>query len=297
MGVPVTWSRVAPILRRLDGHGHLRYNIAVMRVGIRPPAGIPAHGVIPMLWPLLWFIITLLPMIWLNRWISRHLQGLGLLLSGSPNAAVVFYFVVMLPGILVHELSHWATARLLGLRTGKITLGPARSGAKVRLGAVRIARADPLRESLVGLAPLLAGSGLILLIGQIVFNLRQLTQAFVLGDAAWFFQTLAGNIKTPDFWIWLYLIFALSNAMLPSESDRRAWLPLGIFLGVGIIVLVIIGWSPAIPPALLDRAIGLVGYLDLAFVITLAADLIFMGLIAGSEALIGWLTGSRVRYS
>ncbi|MGQ9518013.1 MAG: hypothetical protein ACUVT1_12170, partial [Anaerolineae bacterium] len=70
-----------------------------------------------MLWPLLWFIVTLLPMIWLNRWISRHLQGLGLLLSGSPNAAVVFYFVVMLPGILVHELSHLLLAKLLGVRT------------------------------------------------------------------------------------------------------------------------------------------------------------------------------------
>ena len=32
----------------------------------------------------------------------------------------------------------------------------------------------------------------------------------------------------PDFLLWFYLAFAVSSTMLPSASDRRAWLPLGL---------------------------------------------------------------------
>jgi hypothetical protein len=34
----------------------------------------------------------------------------------------------------------------------------------------------------------------------------------------------------PDFWLWFYLALVVSSTMLPSESDRRAWLPLGLIL-------------------------------------------------------------------
>jgi sorbitol-specific phosphotransferase system component IIBC len=46
-----------------------------------------------------------------------------------------------------------------------------------------------------------------------------------------------------DFFLWFYLAFAVSSTMMPSESDRHSWLPLGlwtagllalgIFAGVG----------------------------------------------------------------
>jgi hypothetical protein len=33
-----------------------------------------------------------------------------------------------------------------------------------------------------------------------------------------------------DFWLWFYLAFTISSTMLPSASDRRAWLPVGLVL-------------------------------------------------------------------
>ena len=35
--------------------------------------------------------------------------------------------------------------------------------------------------------------------------------------------------KVPDFLLWFYLTFAISSTMMPSESDRHAWLPLGLW--------------------------------------------------------------------
>jgi len=250
-----------------------------------------------MLVPLLWLAGALIPLVFLNRWLSRHIQGLGLLVTGSPNIAILFYFILLLPGIVIHELSHWLMARLLGLKTGQINLRPAKAGAgKIRLGSVRVAQADPLRESLVGLAPLLAGCGLLLLIGAWVFDLHALSQAFILRDAGRFFSVLGASVHVPDFWIWLYAIFSISNAMLPSESDRRAWLPLGIFLAAVGAVLLLAGWTPNLPASAVDGIRGGVEYLTTAFLLTLAVDLVCMLFFGGLELALARLTGRRLQY-
>jgi hypothetical protein len=38
--------------------------------------------------------------------------------------------------------------------------------------------------------------------------------------------------QTPDFYLWFYLAFTVSSTMMPSESDRHAWLELVISVAV-----------------------------------------------------------------
>jgi anaerobic C4-dicarboxylate transporter len=51
-------------------------------------------------------------------------------------------------------------------------------------------------------------------------------------------------IGQPDFWLWFYLIFAVSNTMLPSASDRRAWLPLILVMVILLGMVLFIGIGP-----------------------------------------------------
>ena len=99
--------------------------------------------------PFVWLAVTLVPLLLLKRWINRHVQGLSLLLVGDNDLAMFLYFVLFLPGILLHELSHWLMAKLLGVRTGKISIWPSkrRAGRQMRLGSVKVGRADPVRNS------------------------------------------------------------------------------------------------------------------------------------------------------
>ena len=32
-----------------------------------------------------------------------------------------------------------------------------------------------------------------------------------------------------DFFLWFYFVFTVSSTMMPSESDRHSWLPLGLW--------------------------------------------------------------------
>ena len=255
--------------------------------------------------PLIWLAATLVPLFLMKRWINRHIQGLGLLLIGDNETAMLLYFVLLLPGIIIHELSHWLAAKLLGVRTGKITLWPSkRRGNQMRMGSVKVGRTDPFRGSLIGLAPLISGSFAILIIGQLILGLGDLGEVLVMGDWGQIWESLLVHLQAPDFWLWLYLIFAVSNAMLPSETDREPWRPVLLFMCLAALFFLLTGWarqdfgelSRAVPEVLANVSLTSASYLAYAFSLTVVADAIFIAIIAVFEALVSRLTGKRVEY-
>jgi hypothetical protein len=251
----------------------------------------------PFIWVILAFIILLL----FQRWIHTHLHGLSLLLTGRPERAVYLYALVLFPGVLLHEFSHWLTATLLGIRTGKFSLIPQRQNdGSITLGYVEYYKGSslgPIRESLVGGAPLLAGTAVILLISYAVLDVTRLALAVQTGHIDNLYLALDELLATPYFWLWLYLLFAIGNAMMPSPSDRRAW---PAFLGISaavVLVLYLLGFTEALLDGLAGPVTIAFSYLGIAFTITIVVDLIFMALITILEKVIGRLRGVSVVYN
>lgn len=238
--------------------------------------------------PLIALVATILPLLWAKRWITRHLQELSWLWTGDADAALIIYFVIVLPGVVLHELSHWLMAWALGVPVRKLSLGPVRKGrgSRVSLGSVRVGSVDPVRSSLIGLAPLLGGSAVILLIGYLVLHVDKVARAMTSGGGAGMLEGLEQLAQAGDLGLWLYLIFAISNAMLPSESDMEAIRPVLIFLGLVAAVVLLVAGVPAIPDAIVQGVNVLAGYLASAFGLTLAVDLVFIVIIL----LLLWLT-------
>ncbi len=88
-----------------------------------------------------------------------------------------------------------------------------------------------IRDSLVGVAPFVAGTAVLLLVSYMVFDVEALGRVWASHGWGGFFKTVALLPQTPDFWLWLYIIFAVSNAMMPSAADRQPWLLAGIYVG------------------------------------------------------------------
>jgi hypothetical protein len=233
----------------------------------------------------------------MQRWLSKHLYGVGLLLSGSHDVAILVYFVLLLPGVLAHELSHWVTAKLLRVPVGKIMIGPShKRGEVTRLGSVSMSRTDPLRASLIGLAPLVTGSVLILIIAYYVFGLsvpEELSASLLPGNL----PAIVGSYLTvPNFWLWVYLVFALSNAMLPSESDRQAWLTLALYGCVAVVVLYGLGLLQEISSPLSAFLLKGLNYLTFAFLLTIIVDAVVIVVIVIIERVVMTVTGKQVEY-
>ncbi|MFQ5400293.1 MAG: hypothetical protein ACE5E7_11930 [Anaerolineae bacterium] len=250
--------------------------------------------------PLIWFAFTLPILLLLQRWIHTHLHGLSLLLMGKPQRAVVLYAIVLLPGVILHELSHWLAATFLGVRTGAFSVLPrTQADGTVQLGYVEYYKGrslGPIRESLIGGAPLLSGTAVILAISLRVFGVPSLTQAIQSGNIDELAIAFGELVNINDFFVWLYLLFAISNAMMPSRSDRRAWPAFLLVMAVVAIALYALGIQRVIFASLANAAALVFSHLGLAFTMAISVDLLFMLVIAALEGVIGRFKGVNVVY-
>lgn len=242
--------------------------------------------------PFVWFAGSLIPLVLLERWIHRHLQGATLLLTGDPEVAVLLYALPLLPGVLLHEVSHALAGLLVGARVGRISILPARSEGRIQLGFVPVEATGPVRTALIGLAPLVTGCLALLLIGARGLRLGAMSAALAAGDWAGALAGLDEAIHAPDAGVWAYLCFAISNTMLPSRSDMRAWPIIVVFLALVAGVVFLLGLGPSLAAPLSDA----LRWLAIACGLTFLVDLPFAGLIFGAEKVLERVKGMKVEY-
>jgi hypothetical protein len=178
----------------------------------------------------LWFTLTLLPLVILQRLLHHEIQAVLLIATRNSQLTVGLFSILFLPGVFLHELSHFVLAKVLQVPTGKASLIPkSLPNGRLRMGYVEIAQTDIIRDSLIGLAPLVAGSLFIAYAGLNRLGLGTLVNVLANGQFELFWIGLTYLPQMNDFPLWFYLVFAVSSTMMPSESDRHAWLPLGLW--------------------------------------------------------------------
>jgi hypothetical protein len=187
----------------------------------------------------LWFILMLLPLVILQRLLHREIQAVLLIITRSPQLTVGLFSFLFLPGVILHELSHFVMAKLLRVQTGKISLIPkSLPDGRLQMGYVETTQTDIVRDSLIGIAPLVAGSLFIAYAGLNRMGLSILLAVLANGQTELFWAGLKLLPQVNDFLLWFYLAFTVSSTMMPSESDRHAWLPLGLWTA-GLLALAI----------------------------------------------------------
>jgi hypothetical protein len=178
----------------------------------------------------LWFILTLLPLVVLQRLLHREMQVVFLLLTRSHRASVILFSLIFLPGVFLHELSHFLTAKLLRVPTGRFSLIPKPlPNGNIRMGYVEVGRADIVRDSLIGIAPLVSGSLFLAFAGMERLGFGTLLDVLANGQFDLFWKGLTLLPQMDNFALWFYLAFVVSSMMMPSESDRHSWMQLGLW--------------------------------------------------------------------
>jgi hypothetical protein len=235
------------------------------------------------------------PLIISQRALHRELQYVFLLLTRRAEVAIVIFSLIFLPGVVLHELSHFIMAKLLRVRTGNFSIIPHRIGnGRLRMGYVETAQADVVRDALIGFAPLLTGGLFVGYAGNVKLGLNSLWSSLVAADMGQLMAAVEIVLARPDFWLWFYLTVAVSSTMMPSSSDRRAWLPLLI----AIVFLIGIGLLFGLGPYLMEvlgiplnnglRATAVV------FGISIGVQIVVLLPTLGIRKLLTRLTGMRV---
>ncbi len=194
---------------------------------------------------LLWFVFALLPLVILQRLLHREIQAVFLIISRSPEFTIAFFSIIFLPGVLLHEFSHYLMAVLLGVPAARFSLSPQiLPNGRLQLGYVETGRTDVFRDSLIGAAPIIAGGAFVAYVAVAHMDLLPIWGVLrnYQWNLVWLGITLLPQVK--DFPLWFYLAFTVSSTMLPSDSDRHAWLPLALIVAVLIGLAVLAGAGP-----------------------------------------------------
>lgn len=188
----------------------------------------------PYLDGLVWTMALLLALAIVQRALHREIQAVFLLLTRHPTLTQVLFALLFLPGVFLHEFSHFLAAKLLGVRTGRFSIIPqAQPDGKLRLGYVETASGGALRDALIGVAPLISGCLFLAFATIHRLHILPLWDMLRAGQLSLFWLGVRLLPQTSgDFWLWFYLTIAVSSTMLPSASDRRAWLPVGIAIAL-----------------------------------------------------------------
>lgn len=168
----------------------------------------------------LFFLIQLFLLAPLTRYSSSYFLRLFYSVTGSEKGAIILFSLIFFPGTLVHELAHWLMAKLLLVHTSGMEFIPQVQGDAIKLGSVSIAKTDPLRRLLIGVAPVIVGLSILLGALSVVRD---------------YFQTLSSF----PWWIWLilgYLVLVIASTMFSSRKDLEG--ALGVVISFGIVLLI-----------------------------------------------------------
>jgi hypothetical protein len=187
-------------------------------------------------------LVCLLLFLVVQRWLHREIQAVLLILTGRQDVVIGLFSLLFLPGVLLHEGSHYLAACLLGVKTGRFSVLPQRlPNGRLRLGYVETAQTNIIKDALIGAAPLFSGGAALIYLGIFRLGFLSLGQFVQAGEWQNLWRALPDLPRQPDFWLWAYLAFTISSTMLPSASDRRAWLPIGLALAVLFGLLAAVG--------------------------------------------------------
>ncbi len=207
----------------------------------------------------------LMPLVFLQRLLHREIQSVILLLTRNRQLTIGLFSVLFFPGVSLHELSHFLMAKILGVRTRGFSLIPRPlSDGRLQMGYVETEQTDVLRDSLVGLAPLVAGTLFVAYAGIYQMRVHTLWNVLHDGQVELFWMGLGLLSEIPDFYLWFYLTFAVASTMLPSESDRLSWLPLGLWIAALLALAIFAGageWMLANLAPFLDNLLSSVALL------------------------------------
>lgn len=159
-------------------------------------------------------------------------------------------------------------AEVLGVRTGEFSFVPEiLENNKIKAGSLKIAKTDPFRQTIIGLAPIFVGL-------TIIFSLTNFILLPIISKILFLFSI------TNLFLLFVVccLLFVVSNTMFSSKKDLEAVLFPLVFIAIITGALWLGGFKISLSARLFSILVDLFKNLNLGLGITILVNFVFLGL-------------------
>jgi len=233
----------------------------------------------------------------IERWLHQHIFKVGWLLTNNYQITTVLYYIIFLPGILLHESTLWLTAGLLNVRADRAIQFPEQQEiGELRLNFIRLsAETGLIRLTLIKMAPLLAGVAALWAISGHVLNLDQFADASgAVDDLA---VAVSQMLSSADFWLWFYLAFTVANTMFPEMPKKLSagqWARLAVSAAACLLLIWWLGGALDLSIAL--GAESLLESLALVTLQIIIMNVLCLIVLGAAESLIERATGKSAAF-
>ncbi len=209
----------------------------------------------------IFLVIFILLLYMVTVQLTSRLYGLFFLVSSSQKLALGMLSLILLPGTIIHEMSHFLIATILRVPTGKMSIFPeALEKGKVRAGKLEIGNCDPFRKTLIGIAPMFVGLALIYFIGHFFFPSFSLTT----------------NNLQPTTFIGIYFLLTISSTMFSSPKDLESLIIVLPIISILFLFFYFIGLRITITGNILTMLENSVTKLNSALIIAIVTNFIIV---------------------
>lgn len=236
----------------------------------------------------------------LERWLHQHVFKVGWLITKNFQTTTILYYTFFLPGVILYEFVYWLAAGILNVHAERSIQWPEKQEiGELRLNFVRLSRrANPLKVALISLAPLAVGLFVVWFIANNIFHLDQAISILAEGRLRALGDALKTLTSAPDFWLWAYFLFAVSNTMTPDLSQFKNWRRwFLIVIAVASVPLFVIGVGDEIWGQTLTGPVATVfNTLSGIFAIIIVSNAVAVAILGTIEAMIEWITGDSATF-
>jgi hypothetical protein len=235
----------------------------------------------------------------LERWMHQHIFKVGWLLTKNFQTTTILYYTFFLPGVILHEIVYWLAAGVMNVRADRAIGFPEKQEvAELRLNFVKLSKkASKLRVAIISTVPLAVGIGVVLLIARDIVHINNFLTILAEGDINTTTVAFSTLTSAPDFWLWVYLMFAIGNTMMPNAKDLQGWGWVIVIVIAALVGLVILGAGEiVVQNVLLGPVATALNTLSSIFAVLIGIDF-FMVLALGTvESIIERITGNSATF-
>lgn len=270
----------------------------------------------------------------IERWLHQHIFKVGWLLTKNFQTTTILYYTFFLPGVFLHELTYWLTAGILNVRATvsipffKKEAPPSKDEKQAKAtvaetpkppptntidisklkpnfvtldfgsrGRGRQAQKGVYRKAIISTVPLLVALVCIWLVADNIFNIMGVVATMASGELPDIVEAFNMLTGTPNFWLWVYIVFTIANTMFPFVPEElRGWRTVLITTVAVTLALTLIGVGGEIFRAMQSPLNNLIAVMEVTLILVIIVDVLMVLVLGTIEYVIEHVTGNTATF-